>query len=117
MQHRHDSLFRPPEIPQVQPGRIDFFRIHALALDWLGDLLAAVLPIGTETDDARWQGCHPDRPLLVTVSLLSGCWEECSTGRAGRDLVSLTAHLLGITQAAAARQLAEWLGAEVRRYG
>lgn len=112
-----ESLFTPPIIPYTPPGKIDFFRIHALALDRLGDLLAVLLPTGTETDDARWLGCHPDRPMLVSVSLLSGCWDEPNTGRAGRDLVSLTAHCCGLSQAAAARRLAAWLGAEERRYG
>ena len=97
-------------------GKLDFFRIHSLTLDRLGDFLTLILPEGSETYDARWLGAHPLRPILVSVSLLSGAWEEPDTGRAGRDLVSLTAYLLGVSQTAAARRLAAWLGASEVRY-
>lgn len=109
------SLFQPPVIPYVPPGRLDFYRINALALDRLGDILDLLLPAGGETPDAYWVGAHSARPMTIRVSLLSGAWEEINTGRTGRDLISLVAHLFGLPQAAAARRLAAWLGAsEVR---
>ena len=76
-------------------------------------VLTLVLPDGAQTDDARWIGSHPERPVLVSVSLLSGAWEEPDTGRTGRDLVSLVAHLFGLSQAQAARRLAADTGAIV----
>ena len=114
MSNRKNLLSNNP--PYTPPGRLDFYRIHAHALDRLGDVLALLLPDGAETDDARWIGSHPKRPLRISVSLLSGCWEEVDTGRTGPDLVSLVAHLFGIRQGEAARRLAQWLGVG-RRYG
>lgn len=114
--HSTESLFRPITHPCAPPGQIDFFRIHALALDRLGDVLTLLLPDGAETADAFWIGSHPERPKLVKVSLLSGAWEELDSGRTGRDLVSLTANQFGLKQAIAARRLAAWLGADAVRY-
>lgn len=96
-------------IPYAPPGRLDYFRIHAYALDRLGDVLAAFLPEGMEQPGACYIGQHPDRPIPVTVSLLTGAWNEPQTGASGRDLVSLVAHLFGFNQAQAARKLARWL--------
>jgi hypothetical protein len=102
------------------PGRIDFGRIHAFALDRLTDLLALVLPIGVETASATgawvWLGSHRDRPVIVAVNLLTGAWDEPVTGQGGPDLVSLTAHLFGLRPVEAARRLAAWLGVEARRH-
>ena len=106
----------PWQPPPSTPGRLDFWRIHALALDRLADLLAAFLPVGSETADACWEGWHPQRYVLVRVCLLSGAWSEPSTGRSGPDLVSLIAHLFGLRQGAAAARLARWLDVEVVAY-
>lgn len=99
----------------VPPGQLDFWRIHAFALDQLDDLLAVLLPNGTR-EGATWGGWHPDRPGMVNVCLLGGAWDEPGTGRGGRDLVSLVAYLGGLGQGQAARWLASWTGIEGRRY-
>jgi hypothetical protein len=99
--------------PDPRPGELDFWRIHALALDRLGDVIGWFLPEGVETDDGYWQGLHPDRPILIRVSLLTGKWTEPISGRSGADLVSLVAHLFAISQPKAAAALARKLGANV----
>jgi hypothetical protein len=104
----------------VPPGRIDFHRLHCLALDRLPELLAFLLPIGTEAPSEAgnwcWFGSHPNRRIIVAVCLLSGAWDEPATGKGGRDLVSLYGHLFGVSGGRAAHMLAEWLGAELRAY-
>ena len=103
-------ITRPWQPPYTSPGQLDFFRIHAYALDRLGDVLATFLPHGAELPGAYYVGSHPDRPILVRVCLLGGAWNEAETGQSGRDLVSLIAHLFGMSQAQAARKLSAWLG-------
>lgn len=104
------------EPPPPTPGRLDFWRINALALDRLGDVLTAFLPVGQETEGAYWEGHHPARPIMVRVSLLTGAWAEPDTGRSGRDLVSLTAHLFGLKPGQAAVRLARFINVEVVAY-
>jgi hypothetical protein len=106
-------LTAPWQPPASTPGRIDFWRINALALDRLGDVVTTFLPVGGETDDAFWEGYHPERPSMVRVSLLTGAWTEPNTGRSGTDIVSLIGHLFGLRQGLAAARLARWLNVEV----
>lgn len=106
-------LLDPLVIPAPTPGRLDFHRIHALALDRLDEVIDWFLPIGRETEGAYWEGHHPLRPELVRVSLLTGAWSEPNTGRSGPDLVSLVARLFGMRQGAAAAALARKLKVEV----
>jgi hypothetical protein len=102
------------------PGQIDFGRVHAFALDRLSELLVLVLPIGTESPSPTgawvWLGSHPDRPIIVAINLLTGAWDEPTTGHGGRDLVSLVAHLFALRPVEAACRLAAWLGVEARRH-
>lgn len=114
-----DAELWPRGVPwkaTVQPGRIDFWRCHAHALDRLGGLLVALLPDGS-CRGSYWIGRHPNHPYAIAVCLLCGAWDEPETGLGGRDLVSLTAHLGGIGQVQAARWLADWAGISVRRHG
>jgi hypothetical protein len=107
-------ITRPWQPPPPTPGRVDFFRIHALALDRLGDVLMWFLPEGSKTGlGTFWEGHHPTRQLMVRVSLLSGAWAEPDTGASGKDLVSLTAHLFGLPQGKASVALARKLGVAV----
>jgi hypothetical protein len=107
-----------PDDPRRKPAPrrtgLDFGRVNAFALDRLDELLTLVLPIGAEiaTPAGRlaWEGWHPDRKIIVRVNLLTGAWDEPVTGLGGRDLVSLAAHILGLQQIQAARQLAAWCG-------
>lgn len=119
MRTQQQSPFRlqdPLDIPAPTPGRLDFFRIHAYAWDRLDDVIAWFLPEGEETPDNHWAGHHPLRPMTVRVNLLTGAWAEPETGRSGRDLVSLVAHLFGMKQGAAAAKLAKKLKIEVIAY-
>lgn len=104
----------------LRPGQMDFWRIHAFALDRLDELLELLLPEGAEGITNRgivaWTGWHPDRPTIVVVNLLTGAWDEPQTGRGGADLIGLVAHLCGLGQGQAARWLADWTGIEGQRY-
>ena len=114
--HPPFRLMDPLDIPAPTPGRLDFFRIHAYALDRLEDVLAWFLPDGQETPDVHWAGHHPLRPVNVRVNLLTGAWDEPETGRSGQDLVSLVAHLFDMKQGEAAAALARKLKVEVIAY-
>lgn len=104
----------------LRPGGLDFWHIHAHALDQLDDLLGALLPHGatgrTELGSIAWIGSHPDRPETVQVCLLTGRWNEPRTGRGGPDLVGLVAYLTGESQGTAARWLARFCMIEGRRH-
>jgi len=104
----------------LRPGALDFWHVHAHALDQLDELLGALLPHGargrTELGSIAWIGSHPDRPETVQVCLLTGRWHEPATGRGGPDLISLVAYLTGQGQGQAARWLARFCKIEGRRY-
>lgn len=109
----------PPRRP-VRPGGIDFVRLHALALDRLDDLLADMLPEGSDVVTAdgwiAWRGRRPGHASPVDVDLLIGRWDQYDTGRGGHDLVSLRAFLDdGSTMGRAARSLAAWLKVGLHR--
>lgn len=105
---------------QPRAGGLDFWHIHAHALDQLDDVLGALLPHGatgrTELGSIAWIGSHPDRPETVQVCLLTGRWHEPGTGRGGPDLVGLVAYLTGQGQGQAVRWLAKFYRIEGRRY-
>jgi hypothetical protein len=109
-------LLDPLDVPAPTPGRLDFFRIHALAWDRIDDVIGWFLPEGREVGGAYWEGHHPLRPEMVRVNLLTGAWAEPNTGRSGQDLVSLVAYLFGLKQGAAASALARKLKVEVIAY-
>lgn len=109
-------LLDPVAVPDPKPGRLDFFRIHALALDRIEDVIDWFLPEGRDVGGAYWEGHHSLRPEMVRVNLLTGAWAEPNTGQSGQDLVSLVAHLFGMKQGAAAAALARKLKVEVIAY-
>ena len=53
---------------------------------------------------------HDRRPGSFKVNLRTGRWADFATGDRGGDPVSLAAYLFGLTQAEAARRLADMLG-------
>lgn len=110
----------PARHPGVPPGSLDFFRLHALALDRLDELLAFILPEGHEGPTASgrwvWFGHHPQRPELVTVCLLTGAWSEPNAGCGGRDLVSLYGHVFGVSPGRAYHMMAEFLDVDAVAY-
>jgi hypothetical protein len=91
---------------------IDFYAINHAALSALPALLARWLP------DGRRQGreyvarnpTRVDRSLgSFSVNMVTGKWKDFADGAGGRDPISLYAHLRGIGQGAAARELASIL--------
>lgn len=120
---RLDAEAWPRGLPwerRVRSGQLDFWRTHCFALDRLDELLGALLPSGGKGFTAKgiyaWTGWHPDRPIAVSVCLLTGRWDEPETGKGGGDLVSLAAHLFGVSQLDGARILAEWCEIDGCRY-
>jgi hypothetical protein len=111
------AMHPPVKTPYTPPGGINFFRLHALALDRLDELLDDILPDGHEgpTDAGHWawHGSHPERRELVQVDLMVGAWTEPNTGKSGKDLVSLYGRIYGVSNGRAAHMLAEWLNADV----
>jgi hypothetical protein len=53
---------------------------------------------------------HDRQPGSFKVNVVTGRWADFATGDCGGDPVSLAAYLFGLTQAEAARRLAEMLG-------
>jgi hypothetical protein len=49
-------------------------------------------------------------PGSFKINLRSGRWSDFATGAKGGDVISLAAHLFGLSQVAAARKLAAMLG-------
>ena len=97
-------------------GEIDYWRVHAHALDRLGTVLAVFLPGGEPTPRVCYVASHPHSGSRIEVSLLSGRWWDAGAGKQGRDLVSLVAHITGLTMPRAATKLARHAGVEARRH-
>ena len=102
----------------VAVGEIDYWRVHAFALDRYGELLSRVLPLGDFSDCyTTWRGRHDERGNWITVSLLSGAWSDPTARKYGSDLVGLIAHIYRLTSRRAAIRLGQWLGIEAVRHG
>jgi hypothetical protein len=91
----------------------DFARVNAAALPALPALLERWLPDGRR-HGPEYVALNPtraDRHLgSFRVNLRSGRWADFATGDRGGDPVSLAAYLFGLSQAEAARRLADMLG-------
>jgi hypothetical protein len=98
----------PSALPQI-----DFERINAAALAVLPSLLARWLPGGRRIG-AEYVALNPTRgdrrPGSFKVNLRTGRWADFATGDKGGDVVGLAAYLGGLSQAQAARRLADMLG-------
>ncbi len=92
---------------------LDFAAINKGALTMLPALLARWLPAG-QVKGGEFVAVNPRRqdrsPGSFKINLRSGRWCDFATGDAGGDPISLAAYLAGISQAEAARRLAEMLG-------
>ena len=97
--------------------RINFEHINRAALPALPALCARWLPDGRRIG-REWIARNPHRDDRragsFSVNLSSGRWGDFATGDRGGDPVSLAAFLHGLSQAEAARRLAEMLGLEAR---
>jgi hypothetical protein len=107
-----------PQERKVAVGQIDYFKVHAYALDRLDELLGTVLPDGDFTDNGTaWRGRHDERAHWITVSLLSGEWFDPIARKRGNDLVGLIADVYRMSRRRAAIRLAQQLGIEAVRHG
>lgn len=92
---------------------IDFPMVRAAALSALPALLARWLP-GGRVQGGEYVAVNPRRqdrsPGSFKINLRTGRWADFACGESGGDVISLTAYLGGISQAEAARQLADMLG-------
>ena len=92
---------------------IDFSRINAAALANLTAILPRWLPDGRR----RWHEYTAKNPTRedrragsFRINIATGRWADFATGDKGGDVVSLAAHLFGLSQGEAARGLAAMLG-------
>lgn len=102
-----------PDHTEAARKRQDFAAINRVALAVLPGLLARWLPDG-KAIGREYEARNPRRgdrsPGSFKVNLHTGRWADFATGDRGGDVVSLAAYLHGLTQAEAARRLAEMLG-------
>ena len=103
---------RPPRTTGVS-ARLDFAAINAAARSELATLLARWLPDG-RVNGREYEARNPrrnDRHLgSFRVNLRTGKWADFAIGVSGGDPVSLAAYLFALSQADAARRLADMLG-------
>ena len=96
----------------LKKGRLDFAAVNAAALRELPTLLARWLPDG-RVNGREYEARNPRRgdrhPGSFRVNLRTGRWSDFATGDKGGDPVSLAAFLFNLSQAEAARRLADML--------
>ena len=97
----------------VQSRDIDFASIGRAALRVLPLIVLRWLPEG-KREGQEWVARNPTRvdrtPGSFKINLRTGRWADFATGDKGGDVISLAAHLYGLSQAAAAAKLSEMLG-------
>jgi hypothetical protein len=101
----------------IQRERIDFRAIAAAARAHLPAIVRRWLPEGRR-EGSEWVARNPtraDRNLgSFKVNLRTGRWADFATGDGGGDLISLAAHLHGLSQVEAANKLATMLNLPAR---
>jgi hypothetical protein len=98
-------------------GPVNFADINRAALAAFPAVLARILPGGKRVG-AEIVALNPrraDRHLgSFKINRYNGKWADFSTGDKGGDPISLVAYLAGVSQAKAARLLAQMLGLETQ---
>jgi hypothetical protein len=93
--------------------QLDFASIAAAARLRLPELTRRWLPDGIR-QGSEWVARNPtrsDRHLgSFKVNLRTGRWADFATNQRGGDAIGLAAHLHGLSQAEAARRIADMLG-------
>jgi hypothetical protein len=87
--------------------------INRAAIARLPELLERWLPDGRRQGRewvARNPTRHDRRPGSFSVNITTGKWADFASGDKGGDPISLAAFLFGLTQAEAARRLADMMG-------
>src|SRR5690242_16228731 len=97
----------------MEQNRIDFGRVNRAALAWLDDIVRRWLP-GGRIEGREYVVRNPkrqdQRPGSFKINLTTGRWADWASGDKGGDPVSLAAFLFDLSQAEAARRLADMLG-------
>lgn len=92
---------------------LDFQRIAAVALASIDYLLVRWLP-GGKHEAGEYKVLNPTRSDSkigsFSINRSTGAWADFATGDKGGDLISLYAYIHGMSQAEAARELADILG-------
>ncbi len=95
--------------------RIDYKRLATAALPHLPQLLPRWLSNGRRQGQ-EWVALNPRRddahPGSFKVNMRTGRWADFATGDKGGDVISLAAYLFDLSQAEAARRVAQMLGFE-----
>ena len=98
-------------------GRIDFRKVSSEAAARAEAIVRRWLPDG-HREGPEWVARNPRRDDRragsFKVNLRTGAWGDFATGDKGGDLVSLVAFLFGLTQAEAAKRVADILGIDAR---
>jgi hypothetical protein len=109
--HRPDRECAQGSDP-CKPAARTFSTVQRASLPLLKRLLAGWLPNGRLEGD-EWVAFNPrrtDRTLgSFKINLRTGRWADFATGNRGGDAISLLAYLRGLSQAEAARLLAQEL--------
>ena len=99
-----------------QPRRIAWRRISQAALPLLPSIARTLAPGGRRAG-AEYVARNPTRadrhPGSFSINLRSGLWSDFATGESGGDVVSFVAYCTGVSQAAAARELARLTGVDL----
>lgn len=99
----------------TEQRRIAFRRIADAAMGRAGLMVLRWLPDGRR-EGAEWVCRNPTRDDRrrgsFKVNVINGKWGDFATGERGGDLVSLAAYLFKLSQADAARKVADMLGVE-----
>ena len=93
--------------------RIAFARIAFVALGNADAIVRRWLPDGHH-EGREWSALNPRRGDRrrgsFKINLRTGKWADFATGERGGDLIALAAFLFGVSQAEAAKRVAEMLG-------
>jgi hypothetical protein len=93
--------------------RIDFRGIASAALANADTIVRRWCPDGRR-DGHEWVARNPvraDRKLgSFKINTHTGAWADFAVGKRGGDLISLASYLFGLSQADAARRIADMLG-------
>ena len=106
---------RSAAIVTEQPRRIAFQQIAGAALGHAAPIVQRWLR-GGRREGAEWVSTNPmradKRRGSFKVNLTTGKWADFATGDRGGDLISLASYLFKLSQADAARKVADMVGIE-----
>ena len=102
---------------RVSTRGIDYKKIADQALSFAHPIASRVAPSGRVMGH-EYKALNPlrnDKRIgSFAINLQSGAWADFATGVGGRDLISLWAWRYSISQSAAAREIAAFIGISVR---